>query len=245
MATSTVTGTASPNAGGVYSRRGPHTRTGMRTPRRHRRVVWALPVLATAALLAGCGPDSDDNPTNGPTVTVTIPTTPTTSPTPTPTDSATTPAHAEEDNHDHGDLTDAPDLEQIDAAQQVARDFWLALTERTWDHPDGPDQWLTAVEPFTTEQFHTELVDTYAGHGGGVAWDEFYFAHGTITAQVRQALFDPSYDYDKKHLTVVDEGASALRDDTYNLDPDDSPSTYHPVTLTLTSDGWKVSGYGT
>lgn len=197
--------------------------------------------LAAALALTGCTNDGNDDPTDGPTVTVTIPSGGTsTEPSSPPTASAT-----ETDNHiDGGDPEDAPDIEQIHAAEQAARNFWIALTERTWDHPDGPNQWLAAVAPYTTPDYQNQLEDDYGDNGGGVEWDDFYFSHGTITAQVRTAAFDPGFPFDKTNITVVIEGASALQNDTYNLDVDDSPSQYRPVSLTLTDDGWKVSAYG-
>src|SRR5699024_8098929 len=59
-------------------------------------------------------------------------------------------------DHTHGDPEDGPDVEEVPDIEQVAADFWVAMKERRWDHPDGPAQVLEAVEPHVTDRYYDE-----------------------------------------------------------------------------------------
>lgn len=146
-------------------------------------------------------------------------------------------------DHTHGDPEDGPEVEEVPEIEQVAGDFFVAMKELRWDHPDGPSQVLEAVEPYVTDRYYEELAQGYEGSGQEVSWVEFAFDERIIDAEVREATFRPDQPFTADEALVWVEGATVNNSPRQRRSLDSVNSVFSMVQVQRTESGWLVDGW--
>ncbi|MGC0250447.1 hypothetical protein [Pseudactinotalea sp. Z1748] len=164
-------------------------------------------------------------------------------------DGGADPGHHESDtgtdmhDHTHGDLDDAPGVAELDEIHQMAGDFWVANTERRWDHPDGPAQVLEQIRPHVTDRYYDHRAELLEGSGREVWWVEWAHDERVTDAAVRQATFQPDQPFTADRVLVRVEGAVVDNSPRQNRHLADADSVYAMVELERTDQGWKVDDF--